>query len=244
MAGLSETTTATETPIAESVAKIVAPWERLLEQSGIAPGQKLERVRPEEGDDGPPPPLPVEGKPPVAQLPARFRDVRFASYETETPSQRLAMTRTREWVERVIAGKGPMLALIGKQGTGKSHLAYAALHALHESGVRPLYARPWYRLSDELRYGGRDPFTDSLLEAKDVRDVLWCQRVVLIDELRATANTPFDETEIAKFTCHAYDQRIAVLVTTNAEPLRDLMGDAAASRFTQTVIVGRDRRQA
>jgi hypothetical protein len=52
-----------------------------------------------------------------------------------------------------------------------------------------------------------------------------------------------DDTELAKFACHAYDSKIAVLITTNVSPLELVMGAAAAHRSTQVEIHADDRRQ-
>ena len=148
-------------------------------------------------------------------------------------------------------GKGEMLALVGKQGTGKSHLLYAAVRELFASkpedakevlisGWRAPYVAPWYRLADQLRYGKGG--TDAIRDSQSERLAMWGARVVLLDEIRPTSGTNFDDTELAKFACHAYDQRMAVLITTNVNPLSQVMGDAAGSRFTEVVISGPDWR--
>lgn len=144
-----------------------------------------------------------------------------------------------------------MLALIGKQGTGKSHLLYGAVRELElsrpedekeviESGWKPPYVQPWYRLADQLRYG--DGRGDSHQRIQEVRNRLWAARIVLIDEVRPTSGTNFDDTELAKYACHAYDHEIPVMLTTNVNPLEAVMGDAAASRFRTVVIDGPDWR--
>lgn len=178
-----------------------------------------------------------------ALIPPRFRPVTFESYHPKTESQRMALAAAQEFVSRTIAGTAVMLALIGETGSGKSHLLYSVANALAEAG-RQFYARPWYRLADELRYGGRSAFNSSYeLEAPGVRQQLWGARIALIDEVRPTASTAFDDTELAKFACHAYDAMLSVIVTSNVNPLADVMGPAAASRFTQVVIQGPDYRQ-
>lgn len=191
-----------------------------------------------------------------SMLPARFRRVSFDAYSPVTASQSEALLAVQAWLASV--DSGPMLALVGKQGTGKSHLLYAAARRLIEETERmdakeraqkraqyPMVA-PWYRLSDELRYG-KSVETEAggrTVDSHEVRRNLWGRRIVMLDEIRPTSGTGFDDTELAKFACHAYDDRIAVLITTNYHPLAAVMGDAAASRFTQIVIDGPDARQA
>jgi chromosomal replication initiation ATPase DnaA len=179
-------------------------------------------------------------------VPRRFESASFATFTPKTESQRVAHDAVREWTTRAAKKQGPMLALIGSQGAGKSHLLYAAvLHVLREMPAGTVYSRPWYRLADELRYGGPSVFAPHLPdEASEVCARLWRHSIVFLDEVRSTASTALDENELAKFACHAYDSRVAVLITTNVNPLKDVMGAAAASRFTQIVIDGPDRRQA
>src|SRR5205085_2729503 len=128
------------------------------------------------------------------------------------------------WVEMAKQPEGgAMLALIGPHGTGKSHLLYAAVNALASARIMGL-ACAWYRLADELRYGGPAPWNRRALEASQVRDYVWERPVVLLDEVRPTASTAFDDTELAKLACHAYDTNMSVLITTNVNPLADVMG--------------------
>jgi chromosomal replication initiation ATPase DnaA len=180
-------------------------------------------------------------------IPERFHAATFTNYVTKTASQRTALRAVQSWVGYAEKGQPAMLALIGVQGTGKSHLLYAALSYLIGHGLTgsDLYSRPWYRLADELRYGAAPAATpDASIEAAAaVRARLWEKRIVFLDEVRATASTAFDDTELAKFACHAYDKNLAVLISTNVSPLADVMGPAAASRFTQVTIDGPDARQ-
>lgn len=184
-------------------------------------------------------------------IPKRFRAATLDSYRPVTSSQQVALKAVRQWVDLVGDGRGPMLALVGKQGTGKSHLLYGAVRTLLESrpedakeviesGWVAPYAKAWYQLADELRYG--DGRGDSHQRIQEVRRQLWDGRIVLIDEVRPTSGTSFDDTELAKFACHAYDQEVPVLITTNVHPLESVMGDAAASRFRTVVIDGPDWR--
>lgn len=200
-------------------------------------------------------PLPVSLSTPGV-IPRRFEHASFQSFEPVTASQRAAAIAVRQWLADL--EHGPMLALVGSQGAGKSHLLYAAARELYTSldrmdakeraerrTVYPFVA-PWYQLADQLRYGRTIQTEGGSREQApaEVRAALWGRPVVLLDEVRRTSGTDFDDSELAKFACHAYDQRIAVLLTTNVHPLADVMGPAAASRFAQVVIEGPDARQA
>lgn len=178
----------------------------------------------------------------AAFIPARFRGVvTFHSYQPESASERAALTAARTFATDALAGTGPLLALVGPPGVGKSHLLYAVANHFAAAGRR-FYARPWYRLADELRYGGQLPGQPGRHDSYVVREYLYESPIILVDEVRPTASTAFDDTELTKLACHAYDHRLAMLVTTNVSPLAAILGDAAASRFTTITMTGRDRR--
>ena len=176
-------------------------------------------------------------------LPRRLQAATLENYVPRTPQQADALAAVRWWLDEVRAGRGPMLALIGKQGTGKSHLLYAAareLYRQHETRSG-LVVRRWYRLAHELRYGAGD--AEPIVGAQRARAALWQARIALIDEVRPTSGTDFDDTQLAQFACNAWDDMTPVLVTTNVHPLEAVMGPAAADRFTQIVIVGPSRQE-
>lgn len=189
------------------------------------------------------------------RIPPRFQRATFDNFRTHTASQKAAKDAVAAWIRAI--PQGPMLALIGATGTGKSHLFYSAARFLiaeldamdpkMRTATRRTYPLvvPWYSLADELRYG-RTVQTEGgsrSQDAHEVREQLWGRQVVMLDEVRKTSGSEFDDTELAKFACHAYDNQVAVLVTTNWSPLSDVMGPAAASRFAQVVIDGPDGRQ-
>lgn len=187
--------------------------------------------------------VPIAQRPtPKPRIPKRFADPgkTLATYRPQTASQAAAMETVMSWCEAVAARDGAMLALIGVKGTGKSHLLYSAAKALAEQRIAP-FCRPWYSFADELRYGrgGAHP-----RQAAEFRADLWGAAVVMLDEVRPTSGTDFDDTELAKFSCHAYDQEIPVLITSNVSPLSLIMGEAAASRYTEVVIKGPNGREA
>lgn len=207
----------------------------VLDLPGIKERAEAGRMHPAE---------PPERPKPTPRIPKRFTGKTLGSYRPKTDSQRVALRTVRRWVEAVAGGEGPMLALIGPQGTGKSHLLYGAAAALAEARVAT-YCRPWYLLSDWLRYGQtvENERGSTEREPQEVRGRMLASAVVLIDEVRPTSGTEFDDTELAKFACHAYDDEVPVLVTTNTNPLAKIMGAPAASRFTSLVIEGPNGRE-
>lgn len=223
-------------PISEA-----ADWRQIMRQAEENPSAFRDQVTSE------PPAVDRIANLKQSMIPARFHGAAFTTYEPRTPSQQSALKAVQSWVGYAQKNQPAMLAIIGKQGTGKSHLLYAAVNYLLNVGLTgiDLFVRPWYRLADELRYGDATGVSreDAMAAAIQVRLRLWEHRVVCLDEVRPTASTAFDDTELAKFACHAYDRNLAVIITTNVSPLADVMGPPAASRFTQVVVDGPDARQ-
>ncbi|HEX5437500.1 MAG TPA: DnaA/Hda family protein [Gemmatimonadaceae bacterium] len=216
-----------------------ADWPRIPANTVITPDLPSHFVTIE--PDGTKQPVIRQHAPPA--IPIRFQGADFESFICTTRAQRIALAAVRQWVADAAAHRGAMLALVGATGAGKSHLLYAATNALLALDEK-VYARPWYTLANELRYGGVSPFTPThVLEAAHVRRMLFEHRIVVIDEVRPTAGTAFDDTELAMFSCHAWDETAAVLITTNVNPLAEVMGAAAASRYEQIIVDGPDRRQ-
>jgi len=172
----------------------------------------------------------------------KFIGASFDTYRPAVLSQHSALAATRDFCRRVEHGEAPMLALVGSTGTGKSHLLYSAAKALHSTGHR-VFTRPWYMLADHLRYGGPGLFTERRLESHELRDAIMAEPIFMIDEVRPTAGTDFDDTELAKIVCRAYDNGRSMLITTNVSPLANVLGPAIASRFAQVIITGPDHRQ-
>lgn len=189
-------------------------------------------------------PPPIVAGPPRPTVPLRFEHVRFTNFRVrnQNQTQQDALTAVKRWVERIIEGQTPMISLIGPTGVGKSHLLYSAAWQLFEKHQRAVFSRAWnYSLADALRYGTR-PEGSPEVPAFVVREEFYRNRIVLLDEIRFTADTQFDSTELIKFANHAYDNGVSVLLTTNADPLSLVMGPEAADRFEKIVIAGTSYR--
>lgn len=172
------------------------------------------------------------------EVPRRFAGATFDAFDVNYSGQEFrdqlaaAHSAAQAWVKLALAGKPACVALVGSQGNGKSMLLWSAVKALTDARVH-CYARSWYRLADELRYGGATPWLPGAVkEAYELRQLLLNSAAVAIDEVCATAGTSFDESELGKIVKNAWDNRQALIVTTNVHPLSNLMGAAAADRFT------------
>lgn len=74
-------------------------------------------------------------------IPARFRDRTFDNYIAATDEQQHALTMCQNYVEAMpeVLEQGRCLLLVGKAGTGKTHLASAIALAFIRKGNRTIY---------------------------------------------------------------------------------------------------------
>lgn len=201
--------------------------------------EKLEAMSPEERAaarlNHPKPSRPV----PRPRVPGEFERATFENFKPHTSSQRAGLAMVRKWAEAVAQGDHRMLGLIGPTGVGKSHLAFAAAWWLYRKGIGAYVPPPWYTLADQIRYGLPDNTAGHVVRAR-----LQEARIVILDELRKTAETDFDAMELTKFAHNARDNRVAVLATLNVADPATLMGEQAADRFTWHTIAGPSGRGA
>lgn len=150
------------------------------------------------------------------------------------------------WARHYLAGDLPArhsLLLLGNVGTGKTHLAYAALRELAESGhpradwAGGTAAEVYRRLRPE---SGENP--------TEVLAGLAAASVLLLDDLGASKHSDFTEEVTLTILDARYRAKAPVIATGNAnlKELATAIGDRALSRLlgmAQVVEVkGRDRR--
>lgn len=171
-------------------------------------------------------------------IPPRHRHDTLENFRPVTDSQHDALRAVRDWIESVLAGDGGALALVGGVGTGKSHLLYAAIREINLRG-RHGAAFGWYDLA-EVRRDAK--FGDDQARKQWAR--LLGAFAFGLDEIRPTAATEFDTTELSQLMTRAYRECQGVIVTSNhaGDSLTEIVGRAAISRLTRVTIIGPDMR--
>lgn len=172
-----------------------------------------------------------------AAIPPRFNGCTFENFRASTDEQRHALRVVQSFAERfeTVVKRGGSLTLTGPTGTGKTHLAAAALGAITESGATGLY-----RLADAaVRYlkasysGGCGYTEDQALQHLRMPDLL------VLDEVGNQHNSDDEKRVLFAILNARYAYMRPTLVVSNltSDGLRQWAGQAFHDRLLEAGVV-------
>jgi DNA replication protein DnaC len=167
-----------------------------------------------------------------SQLPPLYREASFENFSVpgaDNPIARRDLTgvllAVKNFVRDFPNESRPGLLLIGAPGTGKTHLAVAALRAVMAKGFEGVFC-DYQNLLDRIR-SGYDPTSNS--SDKEAYKMALDSEVLLLDDLGAHRVTDWVEDTITSIVTHRCNHRRALIATTN---LPD--GDAGTSALKRS----------
>ena len=170
-----------------------------------------------------------------SQIPPLYRNTSFENFSIPGPENPIAR---RELTNILLAVKNyvrdfpnesrPGLLLIGEPGTGKTHLAVAAMRKILEKGFECLFC-DYQTLLNNIR-SGYDPASDS--SSKEAYHSALDAEVLLLDDLGAHRVTKWVEDTVTSIITWRCNNRKAFIATTN------LPDPDAGSVVTQKSAVG------
>ncbi len=153
-----------------------------------------------------------------AQIPPLYANASFDNFSVPGPDNPIArrdltnvLMAVKAYVRDFPNESRPGLLLIGEPGTGKTHLAVAALRKIIEKGFECLFC-DYQNLLDRIR-SGYDPTSNS--SDKEAYKVALDTEVLLLDDLGAHRVTDWVEDTVTSIVTSRCNRRKALIATTN-----------------------------
>lgn len=174
-----------------------------------------------------------------ARIPKRFGQKTFADFVVSNPAQQIALEACTDYVDNFSKHRreGRCMLLLGKVGTGKTHLAIAsANHLINECMVKAVY-RTVGTLISEIRATFNERSGES--EAHILREVIGADLLVL-DEVGATKQSEFELATLFSIINGRYEQCRPTIIVSNLSPaeLNDAIGARCVDRIRENGCIG------
>ncbi len=170
---------------------------------------------------------------PRAKIPRRFEGKTFANYSAKNDGQSKALEvcagYADDFGDHLKAGR--CMLMLGKVGTGKTHLAVAIANFLiHERGISAIY-RTVGGIIDEIRStydGGKGG------EA-EIMKILVGSDLLVLDEVGATKATDFELATLFRIINGRYEQCLPAIIVSNLGPkeLPPALGERCVDRLRE-----------
>lgn len=167
-------------------------------------------------------------------IPKRFQVKDFAGYHASTPMQRKALETCREYAENFDANyeAGRCLLLLGKPGTGKTHLASAiAGHVMRLQGATAVYRT----VSGLLQYVKGSYDRDSGYSEAQAFASLVEPDLLILDEIGATKPTEYEQATVFAVINGRYEEQLPTIIVSNLGPkeLPAALGERCMDRLRE-----------
>ena len=150
-----------------------------------------------------------------AQIPATFGTKTVSAFQVLHSSQQELKTRLVRYERSFGPDTDQGLLLVGRPGTGKTHLLCGLLHYLTlEKGVGCRFV-DFFRLTARIRHSYGDGATE---QEQDILDPLVEVPVLAIDELGKGRSTAWEQGIVDQLISRRYNAGRIVLATTNYLP--------------------------
>jgi DNA replication protein DnaC len=166
-----------------------------------------------------------------AGVPPRFRDRTLASYRADCDGRRAALRWATEFVEAFEGAAGASALLIGKPGTGKTHLAAGIAMQLLEDGrsVRFCTVQRAVRRVKATWARGASETEEQAIAALATPDLL------VLDEVGVQFGSDYEHNLLFDVLNERYEAQRATLLLSNldADEVKSILGERVLDRMRE-----------
>ncbi|QLG93546.1 ATP-binding protein [Pseudomonas yamanorum] len=175
----------------------------------------------------------------AAKIPKRFADKSFADFVVSSPAQQVALDACMDYVDNFSKHKreGRCMLLLGRVGTGKTHLATSAASTLINEHMTKAIYRTVGSVIGDIKATFSDKSGDS--EAHIMRELIAADLLVL-DEVGATKQSEFELATLFSIINGRYEQGRPMIIVSNLSPseLNDALGVRCVDRIRENGCIG------